>query len=77
MSFGHAWLLLLLPLAALPWRRRQGAPQGYSSLARLPVDAVSGAISNQRDVTTADEAGVPQRLDQTGTELSRIEADHA
>jgi hypothetical protein len=28
-------------------------------------------------VTTADEAGVPQRLDQTGTELSRIEADHA
>jgi mxaC protein len=37
-------LLLLLPLAALPWRRGQGALHGYSSLARLPADALSKAI---------------------------------
>lgn len=44
MSFDHAWLLLLLPLAVLPWRRIRGAEQRYSSLARLPVDAVSTGI---------------------------------
>jgi mxaC protein len=44
VAFGHVWLLLLLPLAALPWWRSQGAPQGYPSLARLPVDGVSKTI---------------------------------
>jgi len=62
----------MLPLAALTISQ-----VGQGQAPRHCRDAVSGAISNQRDVTTADEAGVPQRLDQTGTELSRIEADHA
>ncbi|MEY2687074.1 MAG: hypothetical protein RL375_1272, partial [Pseudomonadota bacterium] len=35
------WWLLLLPLAALPWRRGLLAPQHHSSLDALAPDAAS------------------------------------
>lgn len=44
LSFGNPWVLLLLPLTALPWLRAPASAHPYSSLARLPADRASGAI---------------------------------
>jgi mxaC protein len=40
----HPWLLLLLPLAAVPWWRRAAPARSYSWLALVPRDRLSTAV---------------------------------
>ena len=44
LGFALPWLLLLLPLAALPWRRTLALPRRFSSLMLLPPDPAAAAL---------------------------------
>lgn len=44
IDFAHPWLLLLLPLAALPLLRRRGDTLAFATVALLPRDRVGAAV---------------------------------